>query len=149
LIGGLSGGVAGGYAAWSFVGSQVATYYIETHGDQNGISLRSRESLGWLQLKESLTEINIASGLNLIVVVAACHGDNIGKILRLSDRCPIWRGIGPQMKVSAGELLNDFQNFYKELLHSLDLGLTIEKLNTAVAGLERGYSLWRAEDIFR
>jgi hypothetical protein len=96
---------------------EIPLLHIETHGDPDGITLRSGQSLGWCQLKGILTEINIASKLNLMVVLAACHGDNLVKTMRLTDRCPIWGSIGPQTTVPAGGLLDSFKIFYKEFRH--------------------------------
>ena len=128
---------------------EIPLLHIETHGDPDGITLLSGQSLGWHQLKGILTEINIASKLNLMVVLAACHGDNLVKTMRLTDRCPMWGSIGPQTTMPAGDLLDSIQVFYKEFLHSSDLILAFKKLNAAVFGLGCRYSLWRAENIFR
>lgn len=51
--------------------------HLECHGSETDIELTSTEIINWDDVREKFIHINIASGLNLIVVMAACYGAHI------------------------------------------------------------------------
>jgi hypothetical protein len=92
---------------------QIPLIHIETHGRSDGLEL-ANGFLSWFALKEILREINILCRLNLLLVISACHGENFVRVVRLSERSPVWGCLGPRTTISAGKLLDGFQAFYKD-----------------------------------
>lgn len=96
--------------------------HIESHGTKsgNGIVLSNDEFIGWGDLKSILTDINLATKCNLMLVMSACNGAFLGEILQPTDRAPCWGIIGPTKEVYPDDLMAIFRSFYTELLSSLD-----------------------------
>jgi len=55
--------------------------HIEAHGDFTGIYVTSGEYLPWGEFKDELTAINENSRLNLLVMMAACQGAWLSKVI--------------------------------------------------------------------
>src|SRR5262249_3961098 len=64
--------------------------HIESHGDDDGLVVASGDVVTWRELKPFLTRLNVQCGLNLLVVLAACSGANLVKVLDTRDRAPVW-----------------------------------------------------------
>lgn len=103
--------------------------HIEAHGSKEGLEVASGEFIPWEELRNSLTEINIACKNNLMVVMAACEGIYLFQIVQTIHRAPFCGLIGPKRKVTASELQRDYSSFYSELLESFDGNIALEKLN--------------------
>jgi hypothetical protein len=67
-------------------------------------------------LKPALTDLNVATQLNLMVVMAACNGAALATAISLTDRAPFWGFIGPTKPLSSAALLSAYGAFYRELL---------------------------------
>ena len=127
--------------------------HLEIHGrnDASGLVLSSGEYVSWDDLKAPLTEINVASRLNLFIVLAVCHGAHLTKIIRPVDRAPCLGLVGPTKEVSTGMVLTEFYEFYKTLLKTGSGG----KAFRALAGtsekeeFENIYYLSSAEQLFK
>jgi hypothetical protein len=94
----------------------IPLLHIECHGGEDGLQFADGSFADWKELKLPITELNIATGLNLMIAVAACTGGALAKILCISDRAPFWGLIGPTQTLKAIELENAFRTFYLELL---------------------------------
>ena len=105
--------------------------HIDVHGGSDYIESGNGERILWADLKPYLCELNTISRLNLLVVMAACDGINLAKVLLPTDRAPVWGFIGPQSKVQSGKLLEGFINFYFELFHSWDGRKALNALNNS------------------
>lgn len=82
-----------------------------------------------MEIGEKLRKINIACGLNLFVVVSACHGGYAAMATQLMSASPFFALCGPLEEVSAGDLLDDYERFYRELFLSRDCNLALDALN--------------------
>lgn len=122
--------------------------HLEIHGsdDSSGLILSSGEYVSWDDLKTPLTNINIATRLNLIVILAVCYGAHLMKIIQATDRAPCWGLIGPTKEISTGMVLSDFYKFYKTLLESGSGGSAFRAL---VETSENVYHFTNAEQLFR
>lgn len=96
--------------------------HIECHGstEKDGVILADNSHLSWAELKPLLTDINVASRCNLLVVMAACYGGYFGHVIVPTERAPCWGFIGPTQTVYPDEILSGFNAFYGALLTSLD-----------------------------
>ncbi len=125
--------------------------HIETHGseDKTGLILSSGDYVSWKELKEPLTKINIASELNLLIILAACYGGYLASIIDPTDRAPCWGLIGPDDSVGSDFILKSFSEFYRTLLEKNDDGsIAIMKLIEKTAGTKVKYGIIRATDFF-
>jgi hypothetical protein len=67
---------------------------LQTLGDLDRLQVTSCERVTWSDLKAPLIEINVACGLNLLVLVGACDGEALLRVLEAHDRAPVWGLIG-------------------------------------------------------
>ena len=109
----------------------VPMLHIECHGDEDGFQFADGSLADWDKLKLPITELNIATGLNLMVAVAACTGGALAKVMRMGDRAPFWGLIGPTQTLSAGELEKAYAALYLTLLSTKSPAKAIEAMDRA------------------
>ena len=122
---------------------------IEAHGSGEGLYLTSDECVTWSDLKGPLTEINVLSRLNLLVLVGACDGADLTKIIQPSDRAPVWGLIGPLRVVTAGEIEDAHTAFYRTLFSTGDGGPAWRAMNAAIEKADSPFQFISAEFMFR
>jgi hypothetical protein len=124
--------------------------HIEAHGsnDARGVVLSSGEFLSWEELKNPLTNLNIATRNNLFVVLSACYGAYLTTIVLPTDRAPCFGLVGPIRVLGAEHLLRSFSRFYQELLASGNGSEAVKQLNLDVGESGLNYSLTDAETFF-
>jgi hypothetical protein len=93
---------------------------IEVHGSTEGVELASGETVLWEELQPHLREINLASGFNLLLVLSACFGIFVTKLLAPVQEAPMWGVIGPRIAVGPDVLLAGYSDYYHELFRSWD-----------------------------
>lgn len=104
---------------------------IECHGDEDGLSFADESLLYWPELKTPLTELNVATRLNLMVAVAACSGATIAKVVYMSDRAPFWGMIGPTKPLKPMDLEKAYSALYLTLLSAKSPKKAIEAFDKA------------------
>ena len=92
--------------------------HVECHGDGEGFGMADESRIDWPDLKQPLTELNVATELNLFVSVAACTGGAIGKVISMGDRAPLWGLVGPTEPMYPDELLHAFGALFSTLLQT-------------------------------
>lgn len=124
--------------------------HIECHGseDETGIVLANDDFISWADMKPILTEINIATQCNLMVVLGACNGGYLSKIIQLIDGAPCWAVLGPTESVSVDDLISSYRIFYGELLSTLDGDKALDKLLSS-PDRQANYSFITAEGLFK
>ena len=124
--------------------------HIECHGadDTTGIVLADGSFAGWAELKPYLTTINVATQCNLLIVLGACYGGYLGRIILPTDRAPCWGMIGPTERAFPDELLSGYVTFYTELLASLDGDRSLQSLMSSPMKTGRQY-FTTARQIFK
>ena len=78
--------------------------HIETHGSEEGIGVSDEEELLWPELMEALILFNRATRLNLVVVLAACHGAWAVKMLQPDRRAAAFRGLDARRRGRCGSV---------------------------------------------
>lgn len=116
------------------VNNRVPILHIETHGikldnDTVGIGTSTTDYISWAELKQYLCLLNEITRLNLLVVMAACNGMDLAKVLRVEDRAPVWAIIGPSIEVNSTHLLNGFTAFYIAFFNKPDGRFALDALN--------------------
>jgi hypothetical protein len=122
---------------------------FEMHGSADGVSIASGEFVSWTDLKEPLTLINQTSRLNLLVVLAACEGANLMRLLQPTDRAPVLAVIGPRHTISAGALEKATLAFYRTLFAAGDAAAAWRAMNTAVSPSGMTFAVSTAEFMLR
>jgi hypothetical protein len=112
--------------------------HLEAHGLPEGTGFCSAlgEPCSWQRLREALTPLNLATRLNLVLVLAACHGLTFARAIDVTDRAPVLAMIGPGGSVPVGEVELSFPRFYRTYFESGSM----EAALAALAGTE---NRWR------
>ena len=130
-----------------------ALLHLETHGSEDGLHLASGELVTWEDLRPALTEINSACDLNLIVIVAACIGLDLAKIILPTDRAPLRFIIGPNRVVSDREIEIAAHAFYSTLFESMNVRTAYDAMNDAIEppspDRKRVFHALSAQDLFK
>lgn len=111
----------------------IPMLHIECHGDEDGFQFADGSLADWDELKVPITELNVATGLNLMVAVAACTGGALAKVMRMGDRAPFWGLIGPTRSLTAGELEKAYAALYLILLSTKAPANAVQALDQATA----------------
>lgn len=125
--------------------------HIEAHGsiDNSGLVLASPGNfVSWREIKGPLADINVATGLNLLVCLSACYGAYMTSAIETIDRAPCWALVGPKGKMYPDDLLKDFTGFYDEILRTRNGGAALKRLYRDKIGSESLYFFTTAEMFF-
>jgi hypothetical protein len=127
--------------------------HLETHGNPEGLGLASGEFASWEELQPALTEINVVSHVNLVVMVAACNGLDLLKILQPTDPAVARLIIGPNRTLTAGEVETANRAFYRVLFETFDGFRAYRAMNDAIeppsATRRQVYHALSAENMFQ
>jgi hypothetical protein len=124
--------------------------HIEAHGneDNTGLILANNDDVSWIEMKRPLSEINIATRLNLLLCISACYGGSFASALNIEDRAPCWAMIGPKDEMYPDDLLRDYTRFYEEILKTGSGGSGLKQLNDSFTGNDAKYFFMTAEQFF-
>jgi len=95
--------------------------HIDCHGDANGIQLTDGSYMPWSRLKPLLANINLASKMNLLLVLACCFGGFFAAECRYLEPVPFAYIVGPGKKIFENQLYALTGGFYSELFRSWDV----------------------------
>lgn len=122
--------------------------HIDSHGCSKGIETASHELITWAELKPYLCALNEISRLNLLVVMAACNGMDLAKVILPTDRAPVWGIIGPPHPVQAGRVIDGFKAFYNKFFDTYDGSEALNSLNSSPDVKEWDFCFINAESFF-
>lgn len=125
----------------------IPLLHLECHGQEEGLEFADGSKLTWGEMKPSFVALNVATRLNLVTVVAACHGGGIAGLAQAEDRAPFWAFLAPKQQISAGDLEAALSAFYQALLQTKSSERAMEALRATRAGGE----FWQlsAQTIYR
>jgi hypothetical protein len=109
----------------------IPMLHIECHGDEDGFQFADGSLAYWDELKTPITELNVATGLNLMITVAACTGGALAKVISMDDRAPFWGLIGPTRTLVAEELEKAYPALYLTLLSTKAPSKAVEAMDQA------------------
>lgn len=109
----------------------IPMLHIECHGCEDGFKFADGSRADWEKLKLPITELNVATGLNLMIAVAACTGGALAKALRMSDRAPFWGLIGPTKDVMPATLEKAYRALYLTLLSTKSPAKAVKAMDAA------------------
>ncbi|HEY4079398.1 MAG TPA: hypothetical protein VGM81_01770 [Burkholderiaceae bacterium] len=122
---------------------QIPIIHLECHGtfDATGLVARNGEVVSWPEIAPLLAELNIATGFNLLVFVAACNGGYFLETMYLLASAPCYGLIAPTDEVDPADVMRGARDFYRVLLKDRDIVTAVR--NLAMQKLEIGR--WFAE----
>lgn len=126
--------------------------HLEGHGSLRGLDVGrggDKTNIKWEDMAEELRKINAATKNNLLVVVGSCHGINIGKGIRITERAPYYGTIAPVEEVSQGEIEEGFNTFYDRILNTTEFDEAIMELRNARDGRKARFTFLMSEVAFR
>lgn len=109
----------------------IPMLHIECHGGEDGLQFADESLADWEELKLPITELNVATGLNLMIAVAACTGGALAKIIRMSDRAPFWGLIGPTKTIMPDALEKAYCALYLTLLKTKSPAEAVKAMDAA------------------
>ena len=127
---------------------EIPLLQFEVHGCPTGLELTSGEFVEWSELKDVLTEINVLCKLNLLVVMSACYGDCLVRMVRVSERSPVWGCLGPRESISGDDLIDAFKAFFARLLAGDDVREALASIDAGLPAAGKPFVLWPAEYFF-
>lgn len=95
--------------------------HIQCHGDADGLQLTDGSRMLWGRLKPLLVDINLASRMNLFLVLACCYGGYFAAECRYHEPVPFAYILGPGSAIAADPLFALNATFYTELLRTKDV----------------------------
>jgi len=122
--------------------------HFEMHGCQNGFVLNSDELIEWKELQMRLLELNLLTKNNLFLSLATCYGGYIHKVISPRTWTPFWGYVGPLDEVDEKQVMAGFQEFFDELLTSLNFSLATQRLNQCNHNLPTEFYFCNTEYIF-
>jgi len=115
-------------AASASATGDIPVLHIECHGNDDGLAFSDGSFVTWVDLKGPLTTLNIATAMNLLVVVAACDGSALTSTLGLVDRAPVHGLIGPTRAVTPEELMRAYLELYGALIRTRSAREAVEAM---------------------
>lgn len=109
----------------------IPVLHIECHGNDDGLAFSDGSFATWADLKGPLTSLNIATGMNLLVVVSACDGSALTYTLGLVDRAPLHGLIGPTRAVTPEELMRAYLALYETLMRTRSARQAVDAMRVA------------------
>jgi len=78
---------------------ELPLLHIECHGNDDELSFADNSRMTWGELYPLLRDINVATGMRLLVSIAACFGAYLGKHLDLTDRAAFVALLSPPTSI--------------------------------------------------
>ena len=129
---------------------QIPLIHFETHGNKEGLELKSGDFVLYEDLCQILREINILTQNNLFVIVAACNGAYLSFILKnsLTMPCPFWGICGPSVKINAVDIIAGYSAFYDEAFISANMNAALDRLKQSIPHHANNFNIWNSEYMF-
>ena len=124
--------------------------HFEIHGStkKDGLVLASGELVLWEEIGAILTEINIASKMNLFISLAVCHGAYLLTQYHLDQRAFCFGVLGSFDPLPVDDLKIRFYEFYEELFSTFDIVKAYQRLLNANPNIKIDYECISAVEIF-
>jgi len=129
---------------------QRPVVHFEIHGTdkKNGLYIKNGEVIEWQEVLDSISDINYASGCNLLTSFAVCYGQYLAQFINADKRMPFCISLGSFEELYEDDLEVRFFAFYKELLTSFNIDKAYQALLDVAPGMPSNYSLIKADVLF-
>ena len=105
----------------SIIDGETVTLHFETHGDEKGVILQSKEIISWEEFDNAVRPINIKTMNLLIVVMAMCKGGALLSHIDPEQRSPYLAFVGSVRDVNEEEIIESFHAFYSNYNSPFDV----------------------------
>lgn len=129
---------------------QRPVLHFEIHGTDtmDGLYIKNGDEIKWPEVLNLISEINYASGCNLMVSFAVCYGQYLAQFINATKKMPFCISLGSYEELYEDDLEVRFFAFYKELLTSFDIDKAYKALWDATPDMPSNYSLIKADVLF-
>lgn len=129
---------------------QRPVVHFEIHGtdSKDGLYIKNGDVIEWPEVLQSISEINYASGCNLLVSFAVCYGQYLAQFINAGKRMPFCISLGSFEELYEDDLEVRFFAFYRELLTSFNIDKAYQALMDAAPDMPSNYSLIKADVLF-
>ncbi len=134
----------------SLLEGDTITLHIETHGHDEGIYLRSGETMSWREFFDLTRPINIKIGNLLFIVMAMCRSIALISDIDYKKRSPYFAFICTTRNVAEDVILRGFEAFYQEYCNILDSRKALNALRNEVDDVNEGaaFQILTAGEVF-
>ncbi len=106
----------------------IPVLHFECHGGEDGVRFADGSDCSWTDLKPSLVQLNVASAMNLLVVMASCDGHQLTQTVQLTDTAPLFALIGATCRLLPEEIEHCYLEFYSTLFETRSASQTFAAL---------------------
>jgi hypothetical protein len=121
--------------------------HIQCYGDADGLQLADGSRMPWSRLKPLLVNINLASRMNLFLVLACYYGGYFAAECHYHEPVPFAYILGPGNAIAADPLFALNNMFYAELLKTRDVTQALTVAGASRPGIS--YFSMSAVGVFR
>ena len=122
---------------------------LDAHGSARGLKLRNGDRVEWGHLFDLFTAINVATRLNLVVVMSSCFGAHVAGLVHPPKRAPFWGAIGPRAEIRSDALESALRAYYEVFLRDFDGMAAFHAMRAASPPGSEAFGLYPAELLFR
>ena len=124
--------------------------HFEIHGtdEKDGLYIKNGDVIEWPEVLYRISDINYASGCNLMVSFAVCYGQYLAQFINATKKMPFCISLGSFEELYEDDLEVRFFAFYKELLASFNIDKAYKALLDAKQDMPSNYSIIKADVLF-
>lgn len=124
--------------------------HFEIHGtdEKDGLYIKNGEVIKWPEVLSRISDINYASGCNLLTSFAVCYGQYLAQFINAGKRMPFCISLGSFEELYEDDLEVRFFAFYQELLTSFNIDQAYQALLAADPDMPSNYSLIKSDVLF-
>ncbi|MDD4309689.1 MAG: hypothetical protein PHO32_04870 [Candidatus Cloacimonetes bacterium] len=131
----------------------IPLIHIETHGNDSGIgtSVNPNQFIEHTDLLEVLRELNVQTKFNLFIVMAACFGSKLVKIIKdtLLKPSPFWGVMGPIKETYDDYIYRGYCAFYKSFFKTYNINESMKVMKDEVPQFDKDLRMYTAEELFQ
>jgi hypothetical protein len=129
---------------------QRPVLHFEIHGTDtmDGLYIKNGDVIEWPEVLSRISEINYASGCNVLATFAVCYGQYLAQYINVGRRMPFCISLGSFKELYEDDLELRFFAFYKELLTSFNIDKAYQSLLDAAPERPSNYSIIKADVLF-
>lgn len=124
--------------------------HFEIHGteEKDGLYIKNGDVVCWPEVLQRISDINYASGCNLLVSFAVCYGQYLAQFINAFKHMPFCFSLGSFEELYEDDLEVRFFAFYRELRTSFNLDKAYQALVDARKEMPSNYYPIKADELF-
>ena len=122
--------------------------HFDTHASPQGLGRPDAVPIPWEALRHALTDINLATKINLLITMGACYGAYAADLVRPMATTPVWGVVGPTEQVFESEVRSGFEAFFSVLHSTQSLDAASAALAARSVSIPESWTVLGAEQLF-